>query len=211
MATARAAILESVAAKPRILNNNKDMIWSLVPLLLLCVFVAMVSGNCSVGLSGGSGDDKVPAYDIDSGLKADARSLAFPIRLPATPNDWKPNSGTTTALENTSVSNSGYITSNGVYIQLSQTDATEDSLVGSLAGDERLLGAGTREVGGSSWVVYAKPDGGRTVWVTDLGDVRIGLMSNKGKEEDFTTLATATLAASPLPGPGTGPQVLPTK
>lgn len=186
------------------------MIWSLIPLLLLCAFVAMVSGNCSVGLTGGAGDDRIPAYDIDNGLRADARSLPFPIRLPATPQDWKPNSGTTAALENTSVSNSGFITANGVYIQLSQTDAPEDSLVGSLSGDERLLGAGTREVGGSNWVVYAKPDGGRTVWVTDLGDVRIGLMSNNGKEEDFQTLASATLAVSPLPGPRSGAQMLPT-
>jgi hypothetical protein len=199
-----------VAAKPRILNNNKDMIWSLIPLLLLCVFIAMVSGNCSVGLTGGSGDDKVPAYDIENGLKADAKSVGFPLRLPATPKDWKPNSGSTVALENTVVSNSGYITSNGVYIQLSQTDATEDSLVGYLAGDERVLGAGTREVGGKTWVAYSKPDGGRTIWATDLGGVRIGLMSNKGKEDDFTTLASATLAASPLPGRSSGPQVLPT-
>ncbi len=200
-----------MAAKPRILNDNKDMIWSLIPLLLICVLVAMVSGNCSVGLTGGSGDDQVPAYDVENGLKADARTVGFPLRLPMTPNDWKPNSGSTVALENTVVSNSGYITSNGVYIQLSQTDATEDSLVGYLSGDERLLGARTREAGGASWVAYAKPDGGRTIWVTDLGDVRIALMSNKGKDDDFTTLATATLAASPLPGRTSGPQVLPTK
>lgn len=200
-----------MAAKPRILNNNKDMIWSLIPLLLLCVFIAMVSGNCSVGLTGGSGDDQVPAYDIENGLKADAKSVGFPLRLPVTPKDWKPNSGSTVALENTVVSNSGYITSNGVYIQLSQTDATEDSLVGYLSGNERLLGAGTRVVGGKTWVAYSKPDGGRTIWATNLGDVRIGLMSNKGKEDDFTTLATATLAASPLPGRSSGAQVLPTK
>jgi hypothetical protein len=198
-----------VAAKPRILNNNKDMIWSLIPLLLLCAFIAVVSGNCSVGLTGGAGDDKVPAYDVSSGLRADAKTVTFPIRLPQTPPDWKPNSGSTVALENTVVSNAGYITSNGIYIQLSQTDATEDALVGSLAGDKTLLGAGTREVGGRQWVAYGKPDGGRTVWVTDLGDVRIGLMSNKGKDDDFTTLATAVLAVSPLPGPTAGSQVLP--
>ncbi|PXW26853.1 DUF4245 domain-containing protein [Nocardia sp. 348MFTsu5.1] len=200
-----------MAAKPRILTNNKDMIWSLIPLLLLCMFVAAVSGNCSVGLTGGAGDDKVPAYDVDSGLKAEARNSAFPIRLPQTPTDWKPNSGTTVALEDTTVSNAGYITANGVYLQLSQTGAAEDALVGYLAGDEQLLGAGTRDVGGSKWVVYSKPEGGRSVWVTDLGDVRIGLMTNKAGEPDFTSLAEAVLAVSPLPGLSPDAQVLPTK
>ena len=199
-----------MAAKPRILNNNKDMIWSLIPLLLLCAFIAVVSGNCSVGLTGGSGDDKVPAYDVANGLRADARSVTFPIRLPQTPADWKPNSGTTVALENTVVSNAGYITANGVYIQLSQTNATEDAVVGYLSDDETLLGAGTRDVGGRKWVAYGKPDGGRTVWVTDLGDVRIGLKSNKAKDDDFSTLASAVLAASPLPGANSNERVLPT-
>jgi hypothetical protein len=198
-----------VAAKPRILTDNKDMIWSLIPLLLLCAFIAMVSGNCSVGLTGGSGDDEVPAYDVSSGLRADAKAVTFPIRLPQTPAEWKPNSGSTVALENTVVSNAGYITANGVYIQLSQTDATEDALVGYLAGDKTLLGAGTRDVGGRQWVAYGKPDGGRTVWITDLGDVRIGLMSNNAKDEDFTALASAVLAVTPLPGPKQGAQVLP--
>ena len=199
-----------MAAKPRILNNNKDMIWSLIPLLLLCAFIAVVSGNCSVGLTGGSGDDKVPAYDVANGLRADARSVTFPIRLPQTPADWKPNSGTTVALENTVVSNAGYITASGVYIQLSQTNATQDAVVGYLSDDETLLGAGTRDVGGRKWVAYGKPDGGRTVWVTDLGDVRIGLKSNKAKDDDFSTLASAVLAASPLPGANSNGRVLPT-
>jgi hypothetical protein len=199
-----------VAAKPRILHNNKDMIWSLIPLLLLCAFIAVVSGNCSVGLTGGSGDDKVPAYDIANGLRADARSVTFPVRLPQTPEGWKPNSGSTVALENTVVSNAGYITANGVYIQLSQTNATQDAVVGYLSDDETLLGAGTRDVGGRKWVAYGKPDGGRTVWVTDLGDVRIGLKSNKAKDDDFSRLAAAVLAASPLPGANSNAQVLPT-
>lgn len=187
------------------------MIWSLIPLLLLCFFVAAVSGNCSVGLTGGAGDDKVPAYDVESGLKADARSSSFPIRLPQTPADWKPNSGSTVALEDTTVSNAGYITSNGVYIQLSQTGAAKDALVGQLSGDETLLGGGTRDIGGSQWVVYTEPEGGRSVWVTDLGDVRIGLMTNKAKEPDLTTLAEAVLAVPPLPAASAGAQVLPTK
>jgi hypothetical protein len=161
-------------------------------------------------LTGGSGDDKVPAYDVANGLRADARSVTFPIRLPQTPADWKPNSGTTVALENTVVSNAGYITANGVYIQLSQTNATQDAVVGYLSDDETLLGAGTRDVGGRKWVAYGKPDGGRTVWVTDLGDVRIGLKSNKAKDDDFSTLASAVLAASPLPGANSNGRVLPT-
>ena len=44
-----------MAQKPRYLISGKDMIWSLIPLLAICAVVAMVSGNCSVGLTGGAG------------------------------------------------------------------------------------------------------------------------------------------------------------
>ncbi|MEH3157171.1 MAG: DUF4245 domain-containing protein [Gordonia paraffinivorans] len=181
--------------KPRILTDHKDMLWSLIPLLAICLLIALVSGNCSVGLTGGASDDKTPAYDVRGGLTADAQSMGFPIRLPATPSGWKPNSGSRAGIDGRVVSNTGYLTSDGVYIQLSQTDATEDGLVGYLD-DNRPIGAGTIEVGGRQWVRYSASDD-KSIWVADLGDVRIGLYS-KASEKDFTTLAQAVLAAPVL-------------
>ncbi len=184
-----------VAAKPRILTDHKDMIWSLIPLIAICAVIAVVSGNCSVGLTGGAGDDKTPAYDVTAGLTADAQTMTFPIRLPETPKDWKPNSGSRGGVDGKTVSNAGYITGDGVYMQLSQTDATEDSLVGYLSTGQ-VLGRGVAEVGGAQWVRYGADDG-KSVWVTDTKDTRIALYS-KANESDFRTLASAVTAAKVL-------------
>lgn len=184
-----------MAAKPRILTDHKDMIWSLIPLIAICAVIAVVSGNCSVGLTGGARDDKTPAYDVTAGLTADAQSMSFPVRLPATPQDWKPNSGSRGGIDGKTVSNAGYITGDGVYMQLSQTDATEDSLVGYLTTGQ-VLGRGVTEAGGAQWVRYAADDG-KSVWVTDTQDTRIALYS-KADERDFQTMASAVTRATVL-------------
>ena len=64
-----------MADKPRILNNGKDMFWSLVPLLALCALVAIASGNCSIGASKDVADSKLPPFDVVSALNADAAQL----------------------------------------------------------------------------------------------------------------------------------------
>ncbi|SIR78915.1 DUF4245 domain-containing protein [Williamsia sterculiae] len=191
-----------MAEKPRILNNSRDMIWSLVPLLLICGVIAVVSGNCSVGLSGTARDDKTPAYDVNTGLRADARTMPFPLRLPVTPEGWKPNSGSTDSAGTGTASNVGYVTARGIYLQLTQSDADEGDLVTKLGGTG-MTGAGTVDAAGRQWVRYNESEGDSAaagtekVWITDLGDVRIGL-SGKADDDDFTTLATAVLAAQPL-------------
>ncbi|MEE3848912.1 DUF4245 domain-containing protein [Gordonia sp. LSe1-13] len=185
-----------MADKPRILHSGKDMLWSLIPLLVICAFVAIASGNCSVGLTGQAGDDQTPDFDVTTALQADARDLTFPIRLPDTPDGWKPNSGSTVPVGGTMVSNAGWISEVGAYVQLSQTDAAEDDLVVHL-GDGDALGTGTRQVAGREWVTYVTAEE-QKFWITDLGDVRIAVLS-RGPDEDMATLATATLAKEPLP------------
>ncbi|MFW0796144.1 DUF4245 domain-containing protein [Gordonia sp. CPCC 205515] len=185
-----------MAGKPRILHSSKDMIWSLVPLLIICAVVAIASGNCSVGLTGQASDDRTPPFNVQAALAADARDLPFPIRRPVVPESWKPNSGSTEPVGGTRVSNVGWITDVGAYIQLSQTDAKEDDLVVALGGTD-ALGAGTRQVGGREWVMYTTPED-KKFWITDLGDVRIAVLS-RGPDDDMEELANAVLAQQPLP------------
>ncbi|NMO02385.1 DUF4245 domain-containing protein [Gordonia sp. TBRC 11910] len=191
-----------MAAKPRILNSSKDMIWSLIPLLLLCVFVVFASQNCSVGLQGNASDDRLPPFELSAALRADADTMPFPIRQPRVPNAWKPNSGTTQAVGDSTSSNVGWITDHGAYIQLTQTAAKEEALVAHLSDrgtdddKSKLLGSGTHDVDGRTWVVYQSGDATKA-WITDLGQVRIALMS-KGPDSDLTTLARAVQSAQPL-------------
>ncbi|GED97212.1 DUF4245 domain-containing protein [Gordonia crocea] len=196
-----------MADKPRILNSSRDMIMSLLALLALVALVVVSSRNCSVGLTGGAGDDKIPPFNVQAALKADAASMSFPIREPSLPSSWKPNSGTRDQIGDKLVSTVGWVTPSGFYLGLSQTDAAESALLPTLnpnrETDGDLSGTGTREIDGRRWVTYvvgdrlAPSDGVRKVWIADLGDVRIGL-SGKATEADFTTLARAVVLAVPI-------------
>lgn len=191
-----------MASKPRYLTSGKDMIWSIIPLLAICALVAIASGNCSVGLTGTAKDDRRAAFDVQGALLADSQTMPFPIRRPADPDGWKPNSGSRQNVSGHVVSNVGWITGAGSYVQLSQTDADEDSLVDFLAGpDGRVAsGTGTREIGGQRWVTYSTYDDNK-FWITDLGQVRIAVMST-GSDDDMAKMAAAVLDEQPLPGRG---------
>ncbi|MFT4042262.1 MAG: DUF4245 domain-containing protein [Gordonia sp. (in: high G+C Gram-positive bacteria)] len=185
-----------MASKPRALINGKDMIWTLIPLIVVCAFVAIASGNCSVGLNGTASDDRTPAYDVHAGLAADARVMPFPIRRPSTPAGWKPNSGSTQDVSGSVSSNVGWLTAAGAYLQLTQTAATEDALVEKLGGDEVSSGTGIRQIGGKKWVTYSTYDG-KKLWITNLGDVRIAV-SSSGPDADMEKMAAAVVAQQPL-------------
>ncbi|MFD4179910.1 DUF4245 domain-containing protein [Rhodococcus sp. NPDC058514] len=183
--------------KPRILQNNRDMMWSIIPLVLLCLIVAGVASRCSFS-PGGPSSGPVPQFDVDASLKYDAGVLGFPVRNPAVPEDWQPNSGSRGVVGGDGggdVTTVGYITSKGRYLQLSQSEATEEVLVPWVAGDRRSP-TGVAPIAGDQWVEYDE-EGSEPIWVTDLGDVRV-LVTGSGSTEEFTELATAVDAAQPL-------------
>lgn len=183
--------------KPRILQDSRDMVWSLIPLLAICVVIAGIAGSCAWGFGDDAAEQKIPTFDSAAAFQADARTMPYPVREPDVPADWQSNSGSTTTVGSSLTSNVGWITPSGTFVQLTQTAATEDELVPNLGGDG-VIGTGTAEAGGVSWVTYANDAEGRTVWVTDLGDVRIGLLG-RGDNPPLDTLGAATVRAEPLP------------
>ncbi len=192
------AILGGMAEKkPRILHDSKDMVWSIIPLLVICAIIAGIAGSCSWGFGSDAAQQSVPSFDSGAAFTADARNLPFPIRQPAVPAGWQSNSGTTSMVGSSLTSNVGWITDSGGYVQLSQSQATEEELVRNLGGDG-VLGSGTAQAGGRTWITYTNEPDNRVVWITDLGDVRIGLLG-RGQNPPLHELAEATLAASPLP------------
>src|SRR4051794_14976368 len=78
--------------KPRIMNDWKDLIWSLLPLVLICLVIAGIASQCTF-TSRGPTAGQVPNFDAHTALAEDAKQLPFGIREPALPADWKPNSG----------------------------------------------------------------------------------------------------------------------
>jgi len=173
------------------------MIWSLIPLVLFAVVIAGIARSCSFS-PGGPTAGPVPQFDVKAALNFDAAELDFPIRNPVVPDTWQPNSGsrgTVSGDDGGDVSTVGYITDAGRYLQLSQSSATEKSLVGWVAGSPRTP-SGVEQFAGNSWVQYPEEDG-EPIWVTDLGAVRV-LITGSGSTEEFTALATAVGDTQPL-------------
>ncbi len=202
-------------AKPRLLQDGRDMFWSLMPLVIACIVLAGLVGMCSFQ-PGGAHQGAVPSYDAAAALRADAQTLGFPIRLPRLPAGWRPNSGGRGGIDNgrtepangqrlhAVTSTVGYISPTGMYLSLTQSNADEDKLVGSI--HPSAYPTGTVDVGGTSWVVYrgtgqsgadAEP-----IWTTRLtapaGVAQLAI-TGAGSTDEFRTLASATQSQPPLP------------
>jgi hypothetical protein len=198
------------AAKPRLLQDGRDMFWSIAPLVAACIILAGMLGMCSFAPNGPS-PGAPPDYDAPAALKADADALRFPIRLPALPEDWHSNSGSRAGIEGgrtdpsgqparAVLSTVGYLAPSGMYLALTQSNADEDKLVGSI--DRNMHPTGTQDVNGVQWVVYEGDGNAEPVWTTRLngptGPAQIAIKGAGGTNE-YRTLAAAVQSQAPLP------------
>lgn len=190
-------ILVAVAQqKHRIFNDYRDLFWSLIPLVLIAIVLAGAASQCTVATNGPT-QGQVPHFDADSALRADAKSLPFPIRKPELPQDWVSNSGsreTIVAAGGGPMSTVGYLTPQGTYMRFSQSSASEEALARHVLGSR--YATGTQDVAGQKWVVFTEPTE-ESAWIADLGGVRV-LITGAGNEAAFTTLAKAVTTAQPL-------------
>jgi Protein of unknown function (DUF4245) len=202
-------------AKSRLLQDGRDMFWSMAPLVLACIALAGLVGMCTfspLGVRTG----KVPEYDSVAALEADAQTLGFPIRLPKLPEGWQANSGARYGIEDArtdpatgqrvraKVSRVGYLAPSGMYVSLIQSNADEDKLVRSIHAD--TYPRESRAVDGVTWIVYdSSPEGegaGEPVWTTRVDGAGGGTqlaITGAGSVDEFQTLAAATQTRSPLP------------
>jgi hypothetical protein len=200
--------------KNRLLQDGRDMFWSIGPLVLACVVLAGVLGMCSFAPRG-PGPGPTPQYDAPAALHADADALKFPIRVPALPDGWQANSGSRGGIEagrtdaagqpvRATMSRVGYLTPSGMYLSLSQSNADEAKLMTYF--DPGLVPSGAQDVDGVSWVVYegGDPQGEYRfpVWTTRLnspaGQAQIAITGAAGTGE-YRTLAAAVQKQTPLP------------
>lgn len=201
-------------AKSRLLHDGRDMFWSMAPLVLACIVLAGLLGMCSFQASGPA-QGPAPSYDAPAALHADADALKIPIRLPVLPEGWQSNSGSRKGIDGgrtdpatgqpaRAVSSTvGYLAPSGMYLSLTQSNADEDKLVGSINPD--VVPTGVQDVDGVRWVVYEGSDTegepAEPVWTTRLagpnGAAQIALTGAAGTDE-YRTLAAATQTASPL-------------
>ncbi len=196
-------------AKPRLLQDGRDMFWSLAPLVAACIVLAAVLGMCSFA-PGGPGPAPAPDYDAPAALRADADTLRIPIRVPALPTGWRANSGDRAGIEGgrtdagqrvRAVSSTvGYLTATGMYLALVQSNADEEKLVDSI--ESGMVPTGTQDVDGVRWIVYeGDTEGAEPVWTTLLtGPSGPGQVAIKGAggTDEYRTLAAAVQKQPPL-------------
>ena len=198
-------------AKPRLLQDGRDMFWSIAPLVAACIVLAGVVGMCSFA-PGGSNRGEVPSYDAAGALRADAQTLGFPVRLPQLPAGWQSNSGgrggiadgrtdpSTGQRLRAVTSTVGYISPTGMYLSLTQSNADEAKLVGSI--HPSMYPTGTVDVNGTRWITYQGDGGVEPVWTTRLtspaGPAQEAI-TGAGSTDQFRTLAAATQSQPPLP------------
>lgn len=181
-------------AKPRILQGNRDMFWSVVVLMVIVGVFAGLAGQCAFTPSGPE-QGPIREFDAQASLAQDARTLDFPIRSPEIPEGWTANSGRVQALGETTSSHAGWVTGERSFIELVQSDAPEDAFR-SLDGNPRPSRTMV-PVSGREWSVYSG-DAVRPVWVLDMGDVRVGV-TGSAPTSDFETMAAAVQVTPPLP------------
>jgi hypothetical protein len=175
----------------------------LMCLAVLLVIVAVGGGvrSCSFAPGGPTIDSSTaPTVDAPAQLADFARASEFPLRVPAVPQGWRSNSTDRSPVEGGGTAvRVGYLTPEGKYLRLVQSDGAEEALVATEAGGP-LAGTGVTDAAGLHWVTYQKAGGEpfRVATAPDDPQVR-WLVTGSGTDADFDGLARATVAGQILP------------
>jgi hypothetical protein len=180
----------------------RDMVGAMIVLVAIIGVVMGFYGSCSFSPGGPSVDSaQVPSADASGQLSRTARSVAFPVREPAVPSEWRANSASTSSVgagaSGDVLVRVGWVTSSGAYLQLSQSGgASADVLVKETGVEEAPAASGSVEVSGVTWTSYpGRRD--EPAWVTEL-DGTVVLITGSAPESEFRQLAEATQKATPL-------------
>jgi uncharacterized protein DUF4245 len=185
----------------------RDMVLSMVVLAVGVLILAAISTGFSFSPGGASTDtSNLQPVDVHGELQAAVGQAKFPLREPRLPAGWRANSDSVDAIGGNGTDQAvrvGWITPDGRYLQLSQSNATPLDLVRSAAGlgaDVPVAPTGKVTVNGTQWTVYPGIRS-ESSWMVDLGPVRLFVTGN-GTTDEFRTLAAAALNGRPVTAAG---------
>ncbi|MBW0101580.1 DUF4245 domain-containing protein [Pseudonocardia sp. KRD291] len=188
-------------------TRMKDMLGALLILIPIALLLVGVTRSCTFAPTGPQIDPNAgPSVDAPARLAEYARVSTFALRVPAVP--WRANSTDRGPVEGGGTAvRTGFVTGEGRYLRLVQSDATEENLLRTEAGATIPTGEGVTPAAGLSWVTYRAQSGEpfRIATVPNPGPSAPSrlLITGSGNDDEFRTLAEATLRATPLP-PGAG-------
>ncbi len=213
---------EPYSKPPRSALGARHLLGALAVLIPLVLLAGGLS-QCSFSPGGPSVDPAAaPSVDAAAELRALAPRTPFPLRVPAVPAGWRANAVDDVPVADRRGVRAGYLTPEGRYLRLWQSDAGEEALLMAEAGGVPP-GRGTVDVGGQRWVVNGG-EGEEPVWVAEVpalglqqgapaatGPQRGGpaptggpapvrlLITGSAGESGFRALAEAALAGEVLP------------
>lgn len=188
---------------PRSAMTVRDMIVAIGVLVLVVLVIGGVTRGCAFAPGGPSVDPSaLPVVDAPAELRALAGDVPFALRVPAVPPGWRSNAVDQDRVDPADpasgrVVRTGYLTPEGRYLRLVQSDGTEEALLVSEAGAGGAPARGTTDVGGLAFVVYGAEDD-EPIWIGELDGVRL-LITGSGSEQDFQALAGGVLTGEVLP------------
>lgn len=188
---------------PRSALTMRDMLVALAILVPLILVFGGMTRACTFSPGGPTVDSsRLPVVDAPAELRALAPLVPFPVRIPAVPAGWRSNSVDQDLLEGDRVVRTGYLTPDGRYLRLLQSEAGEAALLAVETGARPVPASGPVEVAGQRWVTYGEADD-EQIWVAEVPvpggrPVRL-LITGSGAEPQFRTLAGAALAGEVLP------------
>lgn len=172
------------------------MIWSLLPLVVICLLFAGLAGQCSFN-PGEPEMGPVRAIDVEEVLTRDAQALPFDVRVPRPLEGWTSNSHRRQDISTYRAIRTGFVTPGFSYAEVIQTPAPMEELQ-SLNGQSRVeLDRFTES--GTTWVTYGSTydDAVKVVFAADEGTVRIAV-TGKAAAEQMRELAVALSGLTPV-------------
>ncbi|MBS4101730.1 DUF4245 domain-containing protein [Tsukamurella paurometabola] len=193
-----------MAEKPRILQNRRDMVLTMVPLIALCLLVLIASGNFKLGFGADPKDETVDPINPRGVYQVSAENLGFPVRMPGgtgvvdgVPEGWKATATRDDDVVGGKVFSVNYVTPEKNSLQLSQSGAPADVVIESVYG-AKATPSGSVPVEGRTWEVYGPNDKNRSAWVLRVEGAVI-IVFGGGTVPRFTELAAAVQSQEPLP------------
>ena len=121
----------------------------------------------------------------------------FPLRVPAPPAGWRATTVDTARVgeDGARAVRTGYVTPDGHYLRLVQSDADELALLATEA-QGTPVAAGPIVVNATTWVSYTD-DTREPIRIAALDGVRL-LITGSGTDDEFRTLAAATAGGAVL-------------
>ena len=183
-------------------TRMKDMLGALLILIPIALLVVGVGRSCSFAPTGPQLDPGAgPTVDAPARLAEYARVSTFGLRVPDVP--WRSNSTDRGPVQGGGTAvRTGYLTEQARYLRLVQSDASEEALLAAEGGPGSTA-EGVTTAAGRKWVTYRGSNGEPVRIATLPGSPAVRLLiTGSGTDDEFRTLADATLRARVLPPGG---------